>query len=117
MAVKNITIDMGAFALSSAIAFLEPVWYPAVWIVLILISKTMFAHDRRRACDYLRALVIGAPAGTLVSLMSIEMAFGLHTSIVFGAIVAIVIEQVFKGDWFRQLLDAAIEILRSRLSK
>lgn len=117
MVIKTAAIDTSAFVLSSVIAIASPVLFTAFWITLIVISKTMFTHEQRRAHDYLRALVIGAPIGVLASMICLEHSLGYYSSIGVGALVAIAAEQIFKGEWFVELYRALIDGVKSRISK
>jgi TctA family transporter len=115
--LKTTSIDTAAYSLSVFIAMLNPAAYTIMWICLIIVSKTMFSHESRRASDYLRALAVAAPIGVLASLISQEHGLSFYTSIGVGAITAIVSDQIFKGDWFRTLADTLIDAIKSRIEK
>lgn len=117
MIIKTAAIDVGIFTASNIIALLNPIVYSVLWIAAIVFSKTMFTHEQRRGHTYLKALVVAAPIGVLTSMICIENGMGLYSANGIGALVAICADKIFLGGWFDKIIDAGVDVFKSRFSK
>jgi len=117
MTLKSAIVDASFFIASNFLLLFNPLVYSLMWICAIVISKTLFTVEERRAHTYLKALVVSAPIGGLASMASFEGGLGFAWATVIGTLIALSADRIFLGGWFDKAVDTALDIIKSRLSK
>lgn len=105
--------EICAFLVTVVINMTAPLIYPFVWILAIIISKTLFSNQADKS--YIRAIVISAPIATLATMASIGANIELYLSILIGALVVISSEKIMDNGWFGKLIDQIITAIGDRI--